>query len=109
MERMGNMANNNKKSLKRSTREAKRFLKRDIQPCFPTGMKVSKAESIMIIDFLTSQESEAYDRSFAAIVVNKDVAKDLLENLLIYIKDNDIELDGVDIQEISQEESTLLG
>lgn len=77
--------------------KASRFLKRDIQPSFPHAMRMSKADSVLIIDFLTSQESSDYDKSFAAIVVNRDIALDLLKGIANYLGEGNIELEGMSI------------
>lgn len=87
-----------------ATKTAKQFLKRDVQPAFPTGMRVSKAESIMIVDFLTSQESSNYDRSFSSIIINKDIAFDLMKNLITYIHDNEYSFDDMGIEISSSDE-----
>lgn len=89
-----------KKQSQRAQKPApkEKLLKRDMQPSFPHGLRVSKSDSIMILDFLTSKETDDYNRSFASIVVNKHVAKDLLLRLIRYIDDNGYEIDGVDIK-----------
>ncbi|MBT1713466.1 hypothetical protein KK116_04200 [Enterobacter dykesii] len=81
-----------------ATKTAKQYLKRDVQPAFPSGMRVSKAESILIVDFLTSQESSNYDRSFSSIIINKDIAFDLMKNLIGYIQDNDYSFEDMGIE-----------
>jgi len=78
--------------------KAKRFLKRDIQPAFPNAMKMSKAEGLVIIDFMSSEESPNYDRSFAAIVVNKDIALDLLKGIANYLGEGHVEIDGISVK-----------
>lgn len=78
--------------------KAKRLLKRDLQPSFPHGMKLSRADSVLIVDFMAAEEDVDYDRSFSSIVVNKDIAMDLLKGLVSYLGEGTLEVDGFSIE-----------
>lgn len=83
---------------KRVTRVSKEIVvKRDMQPSFPHGIRTAYSASIMILDFLTEKESDEYQHSFSSIVINQDVAKDLIIRLLAYVNHNNFIMDGLDI------------
>lgn len=93
------------KGIKQKTKQIKPKsipIKRDMQPSFPSGLRISHANSIMIIDFLTSQEMNSQQRSFSSIVVNKDVAKDLIRNLITYMKKNNYEFDNENVDDVNE-------